>query len=97
MSSGVKQFRVIADSYSCVFFFRIRSRNDSDHVSCIRFGYDPKNPPPLWIIWINNPFLNFMKETKIGFWIKNLDLDLSKETHPKILFELVQYNSVCVL
>ena len=28
------------------------------------FEYDAKNPPPLWIIWINNPFLDFMKETK---------------------------------
>ena len=56
------------------------------------FGYDPKNPPPLWIIWINNPFLDFMKETKNRFWIKNPDLDFSKETHTKSLFELVQYN-----
>lgn len=22
------------------------------------FGNDPKNPPPLWIIWINNMFLD---------------------------------------
>ena len=60
------------------------------------FGYDPKNPPPLWIIWINNPFLDFMRE--IRCWIKNLDLDFSKETHPKSLFESVQCNYfLCVL
>jgi len=29
--------------------------------------YDAKNPPPLWIIWINNPFLDFSKETKYLF------------------------------
>ena len=22
------------------------------------FEYDPKNPPSLWIIWVNNPFLD---------------------------------------
>ena len=32
------------------------------------FGYDPKNPPPLRIIWINNPSLDFSKETKYPFW-----------------------------
>ena len=33
------------------------------------FGYDPKNPPPFWIIWVNNPFLDFTisKETKYPF------------------------------
>ena len=54
MSSVVKQllcviklFRVTA---GCVHSFRIRR-------------YDPKNPPPLWIIWINNTFFDFSKET----------------------------------
>ena len=39
--------------------------------SCIQkvsgFGYDTKNPPPLWIVWINDPFLDFSKETKYPF------------------------------
>ena len=33
----------------------------------------------LWIIWINNPFLEFSKKKRnICFRIKNLDLDFSK-------------------
>ena len=36
----------------------------SDYVSQESgFGHDPKNPPLLWIIWINDPFLDFSKET----------------------------------
>ena len=58
------------------------------------FGYDQKNPSPLWIIWINNPFMDFKKKTKIGFWIKNPDLDFSKETHPN---SAVQLFFLCVV
>ena len=51
------------------------------------FGYDAKNPPPLWIICLNNPFLDFSKETKypFNFRIKNPDSDFSKETHPQFI------------
>ena len=73
MSSVVKQllyvlkfFRVTA---GCIHSFRILSKetyvSDQMHVSKVSgFGYDPKNPPPLWIIWINNPFMDFSKEAK---------------------------------
>ena len=44
--------------------------------------YDPKNPPPLWSIWIKNPFLDLVSKRNIRFRIKNPDLDFSKETHP---------------
>ena len=45
------------------------------------FGYDPKNPPPLWIIWINYLFWILVKKQNISFRIKNPDLNFSKETH----------------
>ena len=48
-------------------------RGKEDRVSKVSgFECDPKNPSPLWIIWINNPFLDFSKETigfKIQIWI----------------------------
>ena len=73
MSSVVKQrlyvlklFRVNA---GCIPSFQILSRETlrikPSKVS--GFEYDPKNPPPLWIIWINNPCLDFSKETKYPF------------------------------
>ena len=62
-------------------------KKPSDQVSKVSgFKYDPKTTPPLWIIWINNAFLDFSKGTKyICFWITNLDLDISKEMHPYFL------------
>ena len=37
-------------------------------IKIIRFWiHDPKNPPLWWIIRINNPFLDFSKETKYPF------------------------------
>ena len=69
----IKLFRVVADS---IHSFRIRSKET------LRIMYF-KNPPLLWIIWINTPFLDFCKELRnIRFRIKNPDLDFSKETHP---------------
>ena len=61
-----KLFRVTAGN---IHSFRIRSgENASDHISNVSgFGYDRNNPPPLWIIWINNPFVDFSKETKYLF------------------------------
>ena len=64
MSSVVKHlmyalnlFRVTAGS---IRSFRIRSKET------LRIMY-PKYPPPWWIIWINNPFLDPSKETKYLF------------------------------
>ena len=73
MSSVVKQ--------QCSLFSDPQERSSSDYVSKVSgFGYDPKNPPPLRIIWINNPFLDFSKETKDPFSDKNTDVDFSTET-----------------
>ena len=45
---------------------------------------DSDNPPRLWFIWINNPFLDFRNATKYPFSDQKLpDLDFSKESHPK--------------
>ena len=33
-------------------------------------GSKEKNPPPLRIIWINNPFWDFTKQTKYRFGVK---------------------------
>ena len=30
------------------------------------FGFDPKNPPWVWILWIDNPFLNLPKKTQVS-------------------------------
>ena len=69
MSSVVKQllhalklFRVTA---GCIHSFRILSKETFRimYPKYSVFGYDPKNPPPLWIIWINNPVFDFSKET----------------------------------
>ena len=66
ISSVVKLFRITA---CCIHSFRIRSGHASNLSS---FEYDEKNPPPLWIIWINNQFLDFSKEMKYPFsnWLK---------------------------
>ena len=50
-------FRVTARN---IHSFQIRSKEMP------RIMY-PKNPPPLWIIWINDLFLDFSKETKYAF------------------------------
>ena len=51
---------------------------------CTQAKKDPKNPSPLWIIWINNKFFfsDFSKETKRPILIKKPDLGFSIERHP---------------
>ena len=58
-------------------FFEVRG-------GCTQAKKDPKNPSPLWIIWINNKFFfsDFSKETKRPILIKNPDLGFSIERHP---------------
>ena len=31
------------------------------------FGFDLKNPPGVWILWIHDPFLDFTKKTQNPF------------------------------
>ena len=54
----LKLFLVTAGN---IHSFPIRSE-ETRRIMC--FGLDPKNPPPLWIIWINIPFFDFRKEKK---------------------------------
>jgi len=65
MSSVVKQLLYVLK------LFRVTAgciQSVSDHVSKVSgFECNPKNPPPLWIIWINNPFFDFSKETLYPF------------------------------
>ena len=51
---------------------------------CTQAKKDPKNPSPLWIIWINDKFFfsDFSKETKRPILIKKPDLGFSIERHP---------------
>ena len=43
------------------------------------FGFDPKNPPWVWILWIHDPFLDLPpKNAKSVFGFGNPDLDFSK-------------------
>ena len=49
-----------------------------------RFGFDPKNPPRVWILWIHDPFLDLPpKKEKSSFGLGNPDLDFPKKTHPQ--------------
>ena len=49
------------------------------------FGFDPKNPPWVWILWIHDPFLDLPppKNAKSVFGFGNPDLDFLKKMHPK--------------
>ena len=49
-----------------------------------RFGFEPKNPPRVWILWIHDPFFGFApKNTKFIFGFGNPDLDFPPKTHPQ--------------
>ena len=57
------------------------------------FGFDPKNPPWVRILWIHDPFLDLPKKNSksIRFWIRksgfgfgNPYLDFPEKTHPNI-------------
>ena len=57
MSSVVKQFRVTRwPLFLSINLFGSVVETTRIMYRVSGFGYDPKNPPPLWIIWINNPF-----------------------------------------
>ena len=47
------------------------------------FGFDPKNPPRMWILWIHDSFLNLPKKRKIHFWIRKSGFRFSQKTHLK--------------
>ena len=48
-----------------------------------RFGFDPKNPPRVWILWIHDPFFGFApKKRKIRFWIPNSWFGFSQKNTP---------------
>ena len=47
------------------------------------FGFDPKNPPRMWILWIHDSFLNLPKKRKIHFWIRKSEFRFSQKTHLK--------------
>ena len=61
----LKLFRITAGN---IHSSRIRSK-ETIQIMYPKYpvGYDPKNSSSLWIIRINNPFLNFSKETKYPF------------------------------
>ena len=104
MSSVVKQllhalklFRVTA---GCIHSFRILSKETFRimYPKYSVFGYDPKNPSPLWIIWINNPFFDFSKDIsvfglKIRIWIlvkkRSLNFNWSDKNEDKELTQLL--------
>ena len=70
MSSVVKQVLYVLKLFrvtpGTLFGSTVKKR--SDHVSKVSaFGYDPKNPTLLWIIWINNLVWDFSKEMKYPF------------------------------
>ena len=56
--------------------FEVKKRCGSC-IQSIRFWIWSKNSPHLWII-----ISILVKKRTIRFWIKNPDLDFSKETHP---------------
>ena len=48
-----------------------------------RFRFDSKNPPRVWILWINDPFWICTKKTKNHFWIPKSGFGFSPETLPQ--------------
>ena len=48
------------------------------------FGFDPKNPPRLWILWIHGPFLDLPKKGKIRFWIRKSGFGFSQKKAPQV-------------
>ena len=50
------------------------------------FGFDPKNPLRVWILWIHDPLFDLPpKNAKSGFGFGNPDLDFPQKTHPLTL------------
>ena len=48
------------------------------------FGFDLKNPPWVWILWIHNPFLVLPpKNAKSVYGFENPDIDFPNKTHPE--------------
>ena len=44
-----------------------------------RFGFDPKKPPRVWILWIQDPLFDFsQRNAKSFFGFGNPDLDVPK-------------------
>ena len=48
------------------------------------FGFDPKNPPRMWILWIHDSFLNLPKKRKIHFWIRKSGFRFSQKNTLKV-------------
>ena len=71
------------------YFFQILSQNKRSAADCESqksgFGFDPKNPPRMWILWIHDSFLNFPKKRKIRFWIRKSGFRFSQKTHLKCI------------
>ena len=68
------------------YFFQILSPKKTLRlwISKSRFGFDPKNPPRVWILWIYDPFLDLTnRNAKSVFGFGNPDLDFSQKTHPQ--------------
>ena len=67
------------------------------------FGFDPKNPPWVWILWIHDPFLDMPKNTQnpfldseIRIWIfpkkRTLtSMSLLMESVRKVIADCVEY------
>ena len=49
------------------------------------FGFDPKNPPWVWILWIHDPFLDLPQKTQNPFLDSEIRIWICvfKKTHPK--------------
>ena len=49
------------------------------------FGFYPKNPPRVWILWVDDPFLDLRppppqkKKRKIRFWIRKSGFEFSQK------------------
>ena len=50
------------------------------------FGFDPKNPLRVWILWIHDPFLNLPKKTQNPFLNSEIRIWIfPQKTHPQSL------------
>ena len=64
------------------YFFRILSQKNAQIVNLKKsgFGFDPKNPPWVWILWIHDPFLDLPQKT----WNPFLDSEIRIGIFPKV-------------
>ena len=62
--------------------FPRKKRSDYESQKSL-FGFDPKNPKRMWILWIHDPLLDLSpQKRKIRFWIRKSGFGFSHKKAP---------------